>query len=58
MQEDRRPNVAGQPLPADDEATEERPAEESRLDARLLRGRRAADGHEPGEPRPAVDDAP
>lgn len=52
MQEDRRPNVGGAPLPPEEGAEPTIPADEMERQARLLRHREGADGHEPASPRP------
>lgn len=52
MSEDRRPNVAGRPIDDDDAPEAESGGEELRSEARLLRDRRGADGHEPPESAP------
>jgi hypothetical protein len=52
MSEDRRPNVAGRPV--HDETPPEPGAggEDLRSEARLLRDREGADGHEPSQSPP------
>ena len=52
MSEDRRPNFAGRPLDDDDAPEPETRSEELHSEARLLRDRRSADGHEPSESGP------
>ncbi|MEW5931029.1 MAG: hypothetical protein AB1941_26495 [Gemmatimonadota bacterium] len=50
MSEDRRPNFAGRPINDEDAPEPETGSEELRSEARLLRDRRGADGHEPSGP--------
>jgi hypothetical protein len=52
MSEDRRPNVAGVPVQDDTTPEPETGSEELRSEARLLRDREGADGHEPSESPP------
>jgi hypothetical protein len=52
MSEDRRPNFAGRPVEDEDLTEPETGSEELRSEARLLRDREGADGHEPSESPP------
>jgi hypothetical protein len=52
MSEDRMPNFAGRPIDDEDAPEPETGGEELRSEARLLRDRRGADGHEPSESGP------
>ena len=47
MSEDRRPNVAGQPVPEPPAPGPEAGSDALESEARLLRDRRGADGNEP-----------
>lgn len=50
MGEDRRPNFGGQDFPERAEAQEEISGRELQREAKLLRDRKRADGHEPARP--------
>jgi hypothetical protein len=52
MSEDRRPNVAGRAVQDEDVPEPETGSEELRREARLLRDREGADGHEPSQSPP------
>lgn len=52
MSEDRRPNVAGVPVQDETAPEPETGGEELHSEARLLRDREGADGHEPSQSPP------
>lgn len=52
MSDDRRPNFAGQPVQDQTAPEPETGSEELRSEARLLRDRKGADGHEPSQSPP------
>ncbi len=52
MSEDRRPNVAGRAVHDETPPEPETGGEEIRSEARLLRDREDADGHEPSQSPP------
>ena len=56
MNEDRRPNVAGVPLHDEETPAPDAGSEELHREARLLRDRGAADGHEPPAGPPGEED--
>lgn len=58
MSEDRRPNFAGRPIDDEEAPETETGSEELRSEARLLRDRRGADGHEPSESGPEDTEEP
>jgi hypothetical protein len=58
MSEDRRPNVAGQPVREPAAPEPDAGSAELEREARLLRDRAGADGHEPAGTRPDEQPGP